>query len=312
MNLPAGSSLSRATALAGPFDAAGHRRDLEAALAAAETAARWIPALSVERLVLVGGGEAQLLAQPALDLVGRTSRLATFALASEEARIGLPPERAPGTLVLLSAPDPELAETLAARGAAVWTLAPMAPEALCLQALAWAVHLLAARGEIAAPDAVCEGLAALSCALGPAKAAFEPEAARLAARLRAEPYQIVTGAGGAWPVAHRFALSSLERGLRLPARPVHAADFFHGTLELVEPGVSLLLVKGEDALRPLALRVERFVGRYTDRLRIVDAAAAELPGLGPRLRALATPVILAALLERVEAHLGPPAPRPGD
>ena len=95
---------------------------------------------------------------------------------------------------------------------------------------------------------------------------------------------------------------SCARG-RVVARPVHAADFFHGTLELVEPGVSVFLFKGEDALRPLGDRVERFVRRYTDKLWVLDAAEVALPGISARVRAMISPILLATLLERLSAHL---------
>jgi len=84
---------------------------------------------------------------------------------------------------------------------------------------------------------------------------------------------------------------------------VHASDFFHGTLELVEPGVSLLLLKGEDATRPLVDRVERFASGLTDKVLVLDAALVELPGISQTTRALLSPVVVAALLERVSAHL---------
>jgi fructoselysine-6-phosphate deglycase len=84
---------------------------------------------------------------------------------------------------------------------------------------------------------------------------------------------------------------------------VHAADFFHGTLELVEQGVSVFVFKGEDASRPLSDRVEAFAKRYTDKVRVLDAAAAKLPGISAETRGLISPVILATLLERLSAHL---------
>jgi fructoselysine-6-phosphate deglycase len=95
----------------------------------------------------------------------------------------------------------------------------------------------------------------------------------------------------------------LEEMQWIRTRPVHASDFFHGTLELVEPDVSVLLLKGEDATRPLADRVERFVSGLTEKLLVLDTADVELPGISPTTRALVSPVILAALLERVSAHL---------
>jgi fructoselysine-6-phosphate deglycase len=95
----------------------------------------------------------------------------------------------------------------------------------------------------------------------------------------------------------------LEEMQWIRTRPVHAADFFHGTLELVEEGVSVILLKGEDAARPLADRVEAFVPRYTSKLTVLDAADYDLPGVSAQVRALISPVILATVLERVSAHI---------
>jgi fructoselysine-6-phosphate deglycase len=95
----------------------------------------------------------------------------------------------------------------------------------------------------------------------------------------------------------------LEEMQWIRTRPVHAADFFHGTLELVEPGVGVFVFKGEDSCRPLSDRVENFARRYTDRVRVLDAAEAELPGVSPRVRALISPIVLATQLERLSAHL---------
>jgi fructoselysine-6-phosphate deglycase len=84
---------------------------------------------------------------------------------------------------------------------------------------------------------------------------------------------------------------------------VHAADFFHGTLELVEKGVSVVIFKGEDAYRPLTDRVENFARQYTDKVTVLDAAAFAMSGISAETRALISPVILATILERLSAHL---------
>jgi fructoselysine-6-phosphate deglycase len=95
----------------------------------------------------------------------------------------------------------------------------------------------------------------------------------------------------------------LEEMQWIRTRPVHASDFFHGTLELVEKGVSVILFKGEDASRPLVERVERFVPTYTDKIRVFDTAEFALPGISDKVRSLISPVILAAIFERISAHL---------
>jgi fructoselysine-6-phosphate deglycase len=95
----------------------------------------------------------------------------------------------------------------------------------------------------------------------------------------------------------------LEEMQWIRTRPVHASDFFHGTLELVEPGVSVILLKGEDDYRPLADRVEAFARDKTDRLTVFDTAAIDLPGISAETRALISPIVAATVLERVSAHL---------
>jgi fructoselysine-6-phosphate deglycase len=95
----------------------------------------------------------------------------------------------------------------------------------------------------------------------------------------------------------------LEEMQWIRTRPVHASDFFHGTLELVERGVSVILFKSEDEFRPLGERVEHFARQYTDKLTVVDPQEAALPGIPQALRALLSPLILATQLERLSAHL---------
>jgi fructoselysine-6-phosphate deglycase len=95
----------------------------------------------------------------------------------------------------------------------------------------------------------------------------------------------------------------LEEMQWIRTRPVHASDFFHGTLELVDKDVSVVLLKGEDSARPLADRVEKFAPAYTDKLTVLDTADFELSGISPDVRALISPIVLATVLERVSAHL---------
>jgi fructoselysine-6-phosphate deglycase len=135
------------------------------------------------------------------------------------------------------------------------------------------------------------------------KKEFEPEAETFAGRIAANDYHIFTGAGNVWPSALYYSTCILEEMQWIRTRPVHAADFFHGTLELVEKGVSVMLFKGEDAYRPLADRVERFCPQYTDKLTILDTRDFALLGLSPEARALVSPIVLATMLERASAHL---------
>jgi fructoselysine-6-phosphate deglycase len=176
-------------------------------------------------------------------------------------------------------------------------------ESFYVQSLLLALSVLAARGELEDHRAVVAELQRLPQLLLAAKSAFEPRARQVAEAIAADTWHIVTGAGNTWPEASYYGMCILEEMQWIRTRPVHASDFFHGTLELVEPDVSVLLLKGEDATRPLAERVERFVSGLTDRLLVVDSAGVALPGISQSTLGLVSPVVLAAMLERVSAHV---------
>jgi fructoselysine-6-phosphate deglycase len=176
-------------------------------------------------------------------------------------------------------------------------------ESFYLQSLLIALSILKHRGEIDHYDQLVGEMAVLPKALLGSKRAFESEADRLAAMIAASNYHIFTGSGNSWPEAHYYAMCILEEMQWIRTRPVHASDFFHGTLELVEKGVSLFVFQGEDQSRPLTERVIAFAKQYTDQLTVLDTAEIELPGIGGALRSLISPVVQAALLERVSAHL---------
>ena len=64
-----------------------------------------------------------------------------------------------------------------------------------------------------------------------------------------------------------------------------------------------MLLKGEDACRPLVQRVEKFAPTTRTRWSVLDTAELALPGISDDVRTLLSPVLLAAVLERVSAHL---------
>jgi fructoselysine-6-phosphate deglycase len=159
------------------------------------------------------------------------------------------------------------------------------------------------RGEFDGYSSIVADAKRLPEALLAVKRRFDARADAFAESITATPWHIITGAGAVWPQAFYYGMCILEEMQWIRTRPVHASDFFHGTLELIEPGVSLILLKGEDQYRPLADRVEAFAHDKTDRLTVFDTAGEELPGISPATRALISPIVLATMLERVSDHL---------
>ena len=287
-------------------------------------------AAGARNIFFLGSGEAGILMYPAANLLQARSRFGAFTdwaaqiIQTGSAHLG------PQSIVVIPSLSGSTAESLAVleyakqAGASVITLTGRPDSALArkadynfsneaaddtssesfyLQSLIIVLAIMQQRGEFAGYDATLGQLRQLPQLLVGVKRAAEERAGQLAEAIATRPYHIVTGAGSAWAEAFYYGMCILEEMQWIRTRPVHAADFFHGTLELIEDGVSVLLLKGEDDARPLAERVEAFVPRYGGTATVLDSADYELPGISAPVRALISPVVLATVLERVDAHL---------
>lgn len=176
-------------------------------------------------------------------------------------------------------------------------------ESFYIQALLVACSVMKARKESDDYDAVLAELQGVPHALLATKRAFEPKADDFARIIAGADYHMFTAAGNMWPAANYYATCILEEMQWIRTRPVHAADFFHGPLELIDKSVSLILLRGEDEADALADRVASFAARYTDHFTVLDTAEFVPNGISPRLRALLSPAFMATILERLSAHL---------
>jgi fructoselysine-6-phosphate deglycase len=282
-----------------------------------------------DSLFFLGAGGAGLLMSPAAALLTRESKFSTFLETPAELMALGSTRLTTRSLVVIpsrSGDTPEAVQVLEYchdLGAKVMALTgtpgsvlaeranvnftnPVADdnssESFYLQSLLIALAVLDVRGERDDCDAVREELTQLPVLLLEAKRAFEERALDVAAAIANAPYHLIVGAGSTWPEAFYYGMCILEEMQWIRTRPVHAAHFFHGPLELVEPGVSCLLFKGEDGTRTLVDRVEKFVDEYGGTSIVVDTAELA-PGLSAPTRALISPILLATVLERVSAHL---------
>jgi fructoselysine-6-phosphate deglycase len=283
-----------------------------------------------ENLFFLGTGGAGVLMLPAAQLLQRTTTFPTQLVpAAEMVALDSVALGARSIVVIpsLSGTTPESIEVLEfarAKGAHVIALTghadtPVAvladraftnfaeddtsSESFYLQSLLIALAIQHGRGDLADYPSVASELSLLPELLIEVKRGFEDRAREFAEAIRDEPYHIITGAGSVWAEAWYYGTCILEEMQWIRTRPIHAANFFHGTLELVEPGVSVIVYRGEDAARPLADRVVAFATQMTDKLTVFDTAELPLPGLSPAVRALISPVLIATIMERVSAHL---------
>ncbi len=287
-------------------------------------------AAGAENLHFMGTGGAAILMQPAVQLLRRKSTFPVFAeytaelLAADSVQLGA---RSIVVIPSLSGTTRESVDFLTyakARGATVLALVGDAAtplgeggdhvftnfaaddtssESFYIQSLLIALSVMRHRGEIDNYATLVDEMQGLPQQLVGIKSAIEAQAEDYAKRLAGHDYHIITGAGNVWPEAFYYGMCILEEMQWIRTRPVHASDFFHGTLELVEEGVSVVVFKGEDGARALAERVENFVPTANGILTVLDTADFKTEGLSDELRALLAPAFLATMLERISAHL---------
>lgn len=283
-----------------------------------------------ENIFFAGAGGVNFLMQPAARILQTKSTFPTFVEMAAELVNSGHANLGPKSIVVFPSVSGTTKEAIVAldfvrsKGARVMTLTAKADTPLAeladinftnfcaddtssenfyLQSLFIALAIMSLRGEYDGYDETVAEIQTLPELLVEVKRTFEPRAESFAAEIKEEQHHIITGAGGVWYEAWYYAMCILEEMQWIWTRPVHASDFFHGTLELLEENTSVILVKGEDEQRPLAERVERFSPTVTKKLRVFDTKDFELSGISDRVRALISPIVLAAAFERLSSHL---------
>lgn len=164
-------------------------------------------------------------------------------------------------------------------------------------------NLLHKRGDFPEYEAYAAQLETLPEILLHVKIEADSKAREFAETYKDEPYHILVGAGNTWGRAYSYAMCVLEEMQWIKTKSIHAAEFFHGTLEIVEEDTSMILLKGEDETRPLMERVERFAEKYTKKLTVFDTQDYELDGIDQAFRKYLSPIITSTVLQRVSVHL---------
>jgi fructoselysine-6-phosphate deglycase len=132
---------------------------------------------------------------------------------------------------------------------------------------------------------------------------FDKTAEEFAIEHKNTDYHMMVGSGNLWGNTYSYAMCILEEMQWIHARSIHAAEFFHGTLELVVEDTSVILLKGEDETRPLMDRVERFAERITKRLTVIDTKDFEMEGISEEFRKHFAVSINWSVLSRISVYL---------
>ncbi|MFD0698952.1 SIS domain-containing protein [Paenibacillus sp. GCM10027628] len=132
---------------------------------------------------------------------------------------------------------------------------------------------------------------------------FDKKAEEFAIKHKDTGYHMMVGSGNLWGNTYSYAMCILEEMQWIHAKSIHAAEFFHGTLELVLEDTSVILLKGEDETRPLVDRVERFAEKITKQLTVIDTKDFEMEGISETFRKHFAVSLNWSLLSRISVYL---------
>jgi fructoselysine-6-phosphate deglycase len=144
-----------------------------------------------------------------------------------------------------------------------------------------------------------DNLKNLGRALAKVRIACDEKCKKYAADYGYEPYNIWIGSGDLWPTAYSYSMCVLEESLWIRTKSVTSAEFFHGTLELVDKDVCVTLILGEGVTRSQDERVKEFVKDLSDKFTCFDTKDYELESIKDEYRKYLSPIVMAAILQRI-------------
>ena len=117
------------------------------------------------------------------------------------------------------------------------------------------------------------------------------------------PISYLIGFGNLEDWAVCYGMCIMEEMQWMRTRPISAANFFHGTLEVIERDIPVILIKGEDKTRPEMDRVEKFVNRVSAKVTVFDTKKFALPGIDEEFRGVLSPIVMRSAFMRLNVHL---------
>lgn len=111
------------------------------------------------------------------------------------------------------------------------------------------------------------------------------------------------GAGNQMGATYSYAMCYWEEQHWIRTKSIHAAEFLHGTLEIIDRDTNVTLFLGEDSQRPLAERVKAFLPRICGNCTFIDTRDYPLEGISQGFRGHISHLVMMAVNRRIDAHL---------
>ena len=112
------------------------------------------------------------------------------------------------------------------------------------------------------------------------------------------------GAGNQWGAVYSYAMCYWEEQSWLRSKSIHAAEFLHGTLEIVDETTAVTVFIGEDEQRPLSERVANLLPRICANYTIIDSKDYPVAGISEKYRGRVLSFLLMhCVTQRIDAHV---------
>ena len=118
-----------------------------------------------------------------------------------------------------------------------------------------------------------------------------------------DQFHCFVGEGNTFGAVYSYAMCYCEEMHWMRTKSIHAGEFFHGTLEIVDRDTPVTVVIGEDAERPLGERVAAFLPRVCANFTVIDTADYAMPGIDDVFRSRLSNYIFHAVFSRMDAYL---------
>lgn len=111
------------------------------------------------------------------------------------------------------------------------------------------------------------------------------------------------GAGNQWGATYSHAMCYWEEQHWLRSKSIESAEFFHGTLEVIDRDTAVTVYVGEDSQRPLSERVAKFLPQICGNYTIIDTKDYPLPGISEKFRGHLSPFVFRTINNRIDAYV---------
>ena len=127
--------------------------------------------------------------------------------------------------------------------------------------------------------------------------------ARFAEKHLHDSLHYFVGAGTLYGATYSYAMCYWEEMHWMRTKSIHASEFFHGMLEIVDKDTPVTVFVGEDSQRELGLRVARFLPKVCENFTVIDTRDYALPGIDEKYHGDLCHLIMHAVTNRIDAHI---------